>query len=666
VKRLLISGWLVLLAGAAFFSCGRPPASSKRLIVLGMDGLDPQLLRRFLDAGKLPNFSALAARGGMLPLTTSNPPQSPVAWSNLITGMNPGGHGIYDFIHRDPATLTPYLSTSKVVPPSRTLKLGDWVLPLSGGQVTLLRKGRAFWEILDQHRIPATIYRMPANFPPVATRARTLAGMGTPDLLGTYGTFSLFTDDPLQQTGALNGGRAYLVQREGSRIVARLEGPYNTLRRGEPAAVADFTVFVDPLEPVAKIVMQGREILLKEGEWSDWVRVEFRLAPLVTVTGICKFYLKQAQPRFSLYVTPLNIDPAHPALPLSTPADYAAELAEELGPYFTQGIAEDTKALTTGVLNDAEYLQQARMVLDEQLRAYRAELARFRSGLFFFYFSSIDLNSHMFWRALDPAHPAHTAEVAAQFGGLLEELYVEMDRAVGQALTRLDADTSLIVLSDHGFAPYNRSFNLNTWLLENGYLALKAGVDPAAAGDFLINVDWSRTRAYGIGLNSLYLNLRGRERAGIVAAGPQADALLAELRARLLELADSAGRESDCGARQNCQQVPAPRVLGRVDRATDAYSGAQLPHAPDLVLGYNRGYRAGWSTVLGGFSRAVLEDNLEPWSGDHCMDFTQVPGVLLSSRKITAPAPALTDVAPTILAEFGIAAPKETTGRPLW
>jgi predicted AlkP superfamily phosphohydrolase/phosphomutase len=241
-----------------------------------------------------------------------------------------------------------------------------------------------------------------------------------------------------------------------------------------------------------------------------------------------------------------------------------------------------------------------------------------------------------------------------------------MDRAVGQALTRLDADTSLIVLSDHGFAPYHRSFNLNTWLLENGYLALKPGIEPGAAGDFLVNVDWSRTRAYGIGLNSLYLNLRGREREGIVAAGPQADALLAELRARLLELADSAGREDDCRARQDCRRVPAPRVLGRVDRATDAYSGAQLPHAPDLVLGYNRGYRAGWSTVLGGFSRAVLEDNLEAWSGDHCMDFTQVPGVLLSSRKITAPAPALTDVAPTILAEFGIAAPKEMTGRPLW
>ncbi len=666
MKRLLIAVAALAVLGAGFSSCGRAPATRKRLIVLGMDGLDPHLLRRFMDAGKLPNFSALAARGGVVPLTTSNPPQSPVAWSNLITGLNPGGHGIFDFIHRDPATLTPYLSTSKVEPPSRTLTLGDWVLPLSGGRVTLLRKGRAFWEILDEHRIPATIYRMPANFPPVETRARSLAGMGTPDLLGTYGTFSFFTDDPLQQTGALNGGRAYLVQREGSRIAARLEGPYNTLRKGQPAAGVEFTAYLDPLEPVAKIVIQGREILLQEGEWSDWVRVEFPLAPLVRVSGICKFYLQQAQPRFGLYVTPINLDPRNPALPLSTPASYAADLAEELGPYFTQGIAEDTKALSTGVLSDAEYLQQARMVLDEQMRAYAAELARFRAGLFFFYFSSIDLNSHMFWRALDPFHPAHTPE-AAIHSGLIEELYVEMDRAVGQALARLDADTTLLVLSDHGFAPYFRSFNLNTWLLQNGYLALQPGVDSGAAGEYLANVDWSRTRAYGIGLNSLYVNLRGRERAGIVAPGAEAGALVNELRGKLLALRDpELDFEEQCKKRRDCYLIPVAPVFGRVDRARDAFSGGEVAHAPDLVLGYNRGYRAGWSTVLGGFSARALEDNLEAWSGDHCMDFTQVPGVLLSSRKLAVSAPALTDVAPTILAEFGVAPPKEMTGRPVW
>jgi predicted AlkP superfamily phosphohydrolase/phosphomutase len=649
---------LAVTALLALAACARPFAPvQKKVMVLGIDGLDPQLLQRFMDEGKLPHFAALAKQGSFVPLGTSNPPQSPVAWSSLITGMDPGGHGIFDFIHRDPAAMTPYLSTSKTEPPKYTVKLGRWVLPLSGGKVTLLRQGRAFWEILDEHRIPATLYRMPANFPPVPSKARTLAGMGTPDVLGTYGTFSFYTDDPLQPVGALNGGRSYAVAREGSRYAAKLEGPYNTLRQGHPPTSVDFAVFVDPLEPVAKVAIQGNEFILKEGEWSGWVRVQFDLAPLVRVPGICRFYLKQAQPRLALYVTPVNLDPADPALPLSTPEKYARELAAEHGPFFTQGIAEDTKALTTGVFNDAEYLQQARLVLQEQMRAFHAELARFHSGLFFFYFSSIDLNSHMFWRALDPAHPARHAETAAPFERVVAELYQEMDAALGQAMQKVDAQTTLLVISDHGFAPYYRSFNLNTWLLHNGYLALKPGTDPAAAGDYWINVDWTRTRAYGIGLNSLYLNLRGRENEGVVAPGAEADALANELREKLLALRDTADSPA----------VPSggAAVFGRIDRPGEVYTGAHVQGAPDLLLGYNRGWRAGWSTVLGGFSAQVLEDNHEAWSGDHCMDFRQVPGVLLSNRPVKAPSPALTDIAPTILREFGITAPEEMQGRPV-
>ncbi len=649
---------LVVLA-----SCSRSFAPVQRkVIVLGIDGLDPQLLKKFMDERKLPNFSALAAQGSFTTLTTSNPPQSPVAWSNLITGMNPGGHGIFDFIHRDPATMTPYLSTSKTESPKYNLRLGSWVLPLSSGKVHLLRQGTAFWEVLDQHKIPATLYRMPANFPPVPSKAHTLAGMGTPDLLGTYGTFSFFTDDPLQPIGALNGGRAYAVQREGSRISAKLEGPYNTLRKGEPSTTADFTVYLHAVEPLAKIAIQGQEFILKEGEWSDWVRVTFNLAPFTSVTGICRFYLKQAQPRFALYVTPVNLDPENPALPLSTPENYAKELAQEHGPFFTQGIAEDTKALSTGVLNDDEYIQQARFVLQDQMRAFDGELAKFQSGLFYFYFSSIDLNSHMFWRAMDSGHPARNPETTAQHEQLVGDLYREMDAALGKAMKKVDANTTLIVLSDHGFAPYYRSFNLNTWLLQNGYLALKPGTDPAAAGDYWVNVDWSRTRAYGIGLNSLYLNVRGREKEGIVTPGAESDALAKELREKLMAITDALRPTPPDARGVALAKAPELKVFGRIDLATEIYTGAHVKDAPDLLLGYNRGWRAGWSTVLGGFSTEVLEDNHEAWSGDHCMDFTQVPGVLLANRKVTHAAPALTDIAPTILRAFGIEPTRKMTG----
>jgi len=202
-------------------------------------------------------------------------------------------------------------------------------------------------------------------------------------------------------------------------------------------------------------------------------------------------------------------------------------------------------------------------------------------------------------------------------------------------------------LSDHGFAPYRRSFNLNTWLLNNGYITLKSDANPDD-NEPLANVDWSKTRAYGLGLNGLYLNMHARERQGIVTPGAEADALLKEIREKLLAVRDP------------INNLP---VITRVDFAADVYQGPYAHDAPDALVGYNRGYRAGWKTILGAFPPDILEDNTNPWSGDHCMDYTLVPGVLLSNRDIAAATPALTDIAPTILAEFGIAKPKDMMGQ---
>lgn len=651
-RGLLTSAIAVSVLATALWGCqilGRKSVlqPSKKVIVLGIDGMDPQLLQQYMDEGKMPNFSALAKKGGFLPLRTSIPPQSPVAWSNFITGTNPGEHAIFDFIHRDPKTLTPFLSTSIVEPPKHTLPLGNWVFPLSSGSVTLLREGKAFWEILDAHGVPTTVFRMPSNFPPVASKGRSFAGMGTPDLLGTYGTFSFYTDDPIFASGPVNGGRIYSVSVSENRVSAKLFGPYNTFRKDSPQLSIDFDVDIDPVEPVAKITIQNQEIFLQQGEWSDWIRVRFTFVPhLESVTGICKFYVKQLHPQLELYVTPLNIDPSAPALPLSTPESYSRELWEKVGFFYTQGIAEDTKALSSGLLNDDEYLQQARMVLREQRKIFDLELNRFQKGFLFFYFSSLDQNSHMFWRALDKKHPAADAELSQKYGRVLEELYQEMDQVLGETLQRLDENTTLVVMSDHGFAPYYRSFNLNSWLLEKGYIILRRGAAREGA-DLFKDVDWSRTRAYGLGLNGLYLNLQGRERNGIVKPGTEADALLAEISAGLLAVRDPANKMA---------------AITRVDKASGAYSGPSAAHAPDLIVGYNRGYRVGWGSVLGGFSAAILEDNMEPWSGDHCIDYTLVPGVLLSNRKIVATSPALTDMAPTILSEFDVPKPKQMTG----
>ena len=646
MKRLLgIVLLTTVLCGGLLWLCSCQHARGEwrgehKLIILGIDGMDPQLLKQFIQEGKMPNFARLMQQGSFRPLTSSIPPQSPVAWSNLITGMNAGGHGIFDFIHRDPKTLELYFSASRVEPPKHSIPLGNWVVPLGSGSAEQLRKGKAFWEVLDQHNIPNSVFRIPSNFPPVPAKGKTLSGMGTPDLRGTYGTFTFYTDDPTAVAGAVEGGQIVPVQVENSQVRAQLIGPDNTFRKGSAPATEPFTASVDPIEPAAKISFQDQEFVLKEGEWSGWMPVEFQLIPFFgNVKGMCRFYLKQTHPRFQLYVSPLNIDPANPALPISTPSSYSRELEEEVGEFYTQGISEDTKALTAGVLDDKEYLEQARSVLAEHRAIFDQEFPKFHKGAFFFYFSSLDLNSHMMWRLMDPKHPEYDATLAAQYGSAISDFYQQIDQVLGEVLPKLDENTTLLVLSDHGFAPYYRSFNLNTWLLKNGYIAMKAGA-PGDPNEPFAGVDWARTRAYGVGLNGLYLNLRGRERQGVVAPGPEADALLKEIKDKLLAIRDPQSNLA---------------VITRMDIADEVYQGPYARSGPDMLVGYNRGYRAGWKTILGAFPPDVLEDNTNPWSGDHCMDYTLVPGVLLSNRQIQAEAPALTDIVPTILAEFGIA-----------
>ena len=655
-KRILISFIsvsLFVILGMVFLkvasSRNEPLIPAKKVLILGFDGLDPQILERLVKAGKLPNFKALMDSGDFRPLATSIPPLSPVAWANFITGMNPGGHGIFDFIHRDPKTMIPYLSTSRTEPARRTLRLGSWVIPLSAGKVTLLRQGKAFWQILEEHRIPTTIVRAPANFPPVKSRARQLAGMGTPDLLGTYGIFSFFTDEPVTKYKVDSGGDVFPVQIVNHQVRAKLLGPRNSFRVEAPQSAVDFSVLIDPANPVAKIVIQDQQLLLKEGEWTPWIQIQFDMIPfLQRVRCMVRFYLKEVRPHFKLYATPINIDPSGPALPISTPETYAQELLEEIGPFYTQGMPHDTKALSHGILDDGEFLQQAKIVFDEHMRMFEYELNRFRSGLLFFYTDRVDQLGHMFWRAMDPKHPAHGP--ASKYSHVIEETYQDMDKILGRALARIDTRTTLMVMSDHGFAPFYRAFNLNTWLNEQGYVKL---VDkPAKDGaEFFANVNWGETRAYGLGINGLYINLKGREPRGVVQPGTERDSLMNEIARKLQAVRDPKTGE---------------QVIRRVYKAEEIYSGPALQEAPDVIIGYNRGYRVSWESVLGKFPKTLFKDNTDKWSGDHAMAAELVPGVLMANKKITSPDPTLSDLAPTILNEFGLSKEDEMVGSNLF
>ncbi len=604
--------------------------ASKKIIVLGIDAMDPGFLERHWDA--LPNLARLRREGDFKRLGTTIPPQSPVAWSTFTTGMNPGGHGIYDFIHRDPATMTIFSSMGETEPPKRVLPIGPYLIPLESGRIRNFRHGRAFWQILGEHGVTASMLRMPNNFPPVDCDSPTLSGMGTPDMRGTFGTFTFFTDDPREESKDVPGGRIVRVTVENNRVPLVIEGPENTMRKDHRRSSVTLTVQRDPEHAAALFEVDGQRLLLKQGEWSGWIRVRFPVVPVLkSAAGMFRIYARRLNPEFQIYVSPVNIDPYSPELPISTPASYSRELADSVGPYYTQGISEDTAALRSGVLSREEYRRQSAEVGHEHWALFHRALDLMSGGVLFFHFLGIDQDSHMLWGA-------HETE--------LLETYRRVDAEVGRVLARSRGAT-VMVISDHGFSTFDRAVNLNTWLWREGFLTLD---DPANAGDaeMFAHVDWSRTQAYSLGLNAIYINVRGREKNGSVQSGVEANRVVDEIARRLSELRDPKdGRP----------------VTAAVYKARDVYHGEAASAAPDLIVGWAAGFRASWQTALGAVPRALIEDNKDEWRGDHCIAAELVPGVFLCTRKSRLPDPRLEDLTTTLLAEFGVPKEPGMTGR---
>jgi len=620
-------------------ACGADDRSyDQGMIVIGIDGMDYALSRKLIDEGRLPNLARLEKMGGFQALGTSVPPQSPVAWSNFITGLDSGGHGIYDFIHRNPETMDPYLSTSKSIEPSRTLKFGKWDIPLSGGGMELLRHGTPFWEVLEGHGIPTTIIRMPANFPPSGSAYRELSGMGTPDVLGTPGYYSFYTTMPERITANTEALIERVQVRDGI-VEAELLGPPNPLLIESEDLKAPFTVYVDDEYLVAKIVVGQEEFILQQGEWSEWVPVEFEMIPYVqSINATARFFLREIRPEFELYVSPINLDPVAPLMPISTPVGYATELAEATGRFYTQGMPEDTNALNEGVFNNADFMTQVAMAHTEIRNQFDYVLKEFQGGFLFYYFGNLDQVSHMMWRAMDPEHPGHDPIADAPYANAVIDRYVDVDELIGETLGKLPENTTLVVMSDHGFTSWRRAMNLNTWLLENGYITL---MNPRRVTgiSYFGNVDWESTEAYAVGLNGVYINLRGREANGSVMPSDQ-DTLSAEIAEKLLSFIDP---------------ITGEQAVTKVYHRDEVFAdGGYLDIGPDLIVGFAKGVRGSNESALGEFSTEIIFDNDHPWSGDHLMDHETVPGVLFSSRPLQRVVTSLQNLAGVLLAEFGI------------
>jgi len=630
-------GILALGAMASTTACGKAPNTETDVIVLGFDGMDPKFVRRHAD--RLPNLMRLAEQGGFSELETVMPPQSPVAWSTVITGMTPGGHGVFDFVHRHPEDVTPFSSMAKAIPPEYTLEVGDIVIPLTGGETIPLRKGEAFWQKLGDANIPTTMMKMPTDFPPLPATNGAVSGMGTPDMLGSFGTFQFFTDDSGEYVKEeVSGGEIYRVDVIGDHVSTALYGPVNTFYKDEPRTEAAIEIDVDRTRRTARIEIGEDVLVLNEGDWSEWVEVDFELVPyMMSASGIVRFFLKETYPNFKLYASPININPKQQDVPISEPHEFGEQIAEEVGLFYTQGMAEETKALSAHMISRDDFIDQAQIVFTEEIDIYHHLLDQYQQdggGFMFYYFSTTDQAAHMLW---------------GDYENELIPFYERADKVVGHTLDTIGDDTTLMVISDHGFQRFDREVHLNRWLMDEGFLSLD---DPANAGPTpgFTHVDWDSTQLYAMGLNGLYFNLEGREEQGSVTEA-QKEAIEAELEKKLLDWVDP-----DTG-KNVVLKLYRPKEMFAEEGNSD-----QMEFAPDFLVGFAPPYRMSPATGLGAVPYNQINDNPDEWIGDHCMAHETVPGVLFSNRKIIGEKPRLHDVPVSVLHAFGLEKPSHMVG----
>lgn len=681
--------------------------------MLGFDGADPEAIADLIAAGELPHLARLAEEGTFVPLETTRPSESPVAWATFATGMNPGKTRIFDFLEQRDDGYAPRIAlvreTTASLPgpmaraalvlllamlaavaaafavgrltgrrgarPAAAITLAAVAAALGGAAAYWVpdslplalraRQGDAFWKIAGAAGVPAVALSAPMEFPvEESPGARVLAGFGVPDARRSFGLWSLYETDLIEEESTETGGTRYPLRFTDGTAESVIRGPRDFTAPGPPARQPEVEI---PLrfrlrDSGIEITVGGERVVLAAGEWSDFVPVRFRLNPLVALSGTVRFRALSLEPNVSVYMEPVNFDPLDlpPIVSLSWPHSFAGELAGRTGRFETVGWKIITNPLRDEAVSFDAFLEDVRFARESGERLLRDALREDDWRLLVSVFLFPDRLQHMLYRFADPEHPNHDPALAERYGGGIRDGYREMDRIVGETAAAAPPGTALLVVSDHGFHSFRKQFQVNTWLARNGYLQAAAGTsgerrledlfDPEAL--FFSGVDWSRTSAFALGLSGIYLNQRGREPEGIVAPGAEREALLAELESALLAFRDPETGEP---------------VVRETHRREEIYDGPFVAEAPDLILGLEPGYRIGWQSTLGGMPADPVTPNLDNWSGDHC-SMVETAGVLFSNRTLGAGAeggPALRDVAPTVLALLGLAPPEEMDGIPL-
>lgn len=586
--------------GYNYYSMTQQNKTDKKLVVIAIDGLDPKIIDQGIQQGRLPNIKKLRESGYFSKLNTVIPPQSPVAWASFITGKNPQKHKIYDFITRDPKDYSLNLSYSDNKPFA-------WMT-------------EPYWEITSKNNIPVTSLFLPDMYPaPSKMNGKALAGMGVPDITGTQGSLTLLTTHKYSKDFR---GKVINIKNQKKQTV-NVQGPkYQDFGNIKTSSIS---FEIEKESKSVTIYVQNQKIKLNKGEFSDWVKFSFDAGFLNKVEGIGKFYLKSTGPDFEIYLSPINFSPNKPLRPISYPASYAKDLASEYGLYYTQGLPIDSWALEQNVMDEKAFLAHTESILKEREKIYFGELSKFKSGIFIGYFGFTDSISHMFWRFKDKEGP---------YKDTIMDYYQKMDNVIGQTMVQTDPNTQIVILSDHGFDSFDYEVNLNSWLYQNGYIVLKPGYKNTT--ELFDGIDWSKTKAFSSGYNGIFINLKGRERDGIVTMSDY-DNLVNEISGKLLKEINPATNAPIV------KQMYTARELGteKNDQAS-----------PDLFVGFYKGARASWDSAVGKVTNEVVRPRQSKWSGDHLFDPSEVPGVLISNKNIPLKNPKITQVMPYILGLF--------------
>jgi predicted AlkP superfamily phosphohydrolase/phosphomutase len=691
-----------------------PAGQDPKLIILGFDGVDAKLAQKWMDEGKLPNLAKLRGQGTFAPLRSTIPSQTPVSWSTFATGLNPGRHGVFDFLKRDPKTYTPSFAafdqesepflwgprtpwilgalaaaavlllfflalklfrvrtvvaaavalTLAVLAGGGTGVAADRLLPKEKPVAKNRQHGETFWALLGKQGKRVQVMRIPVTFPPVPyPHGKLLTGLGTPDLSGRIGKPFYFTSELFFQPkggGDFSVEVVELVDNKGA-IDTEIKGPPNELFPKESDFIKiPMKLTVPEDKKSLQIQVSGNDLNVKPGEWTDWVRFTFPFNPLIKIQGIGRFRLLSVEPEVRLYLSPIQFDPENlpPGFAITTPDSFIDELTGHHGLFKTIGWMIDTWSLTNGTIPEEVFLEDVKLTVDKEREILNGELSQADWDVLVHYFEFTDRVQHMMFRFFDPKHPLWTAEGAAKWGGSILQSYQQMDQIVGDTMQKMPPGTRLMVLSDHGFASFRRSMNYNTWLAKNGFMTL-TGEDPHRKnledlfdqGDFFVNVDWSKTKAYALGLGQVYINLKGREAKGIVEPGAEYEQVRMAIKQGLEAFVD-----------EETGEKPVAHVFTR----EEAYGTFDPELIPDLIPSNNEGFRVGWQDSLGGIGKTIVEPNMEIWSGDHCSVYPPlVKGILFANFKLDGKGAYMGDVMPTILDLYGVQPPTKLDGRSL-